>query len=50
MTLAELIRWHKSEASLYDREGYFAEKAFHDQALELLTRLAYQERERKVSA
>jgi len=50
VTLAELIRWHKGESALYDREGYFAEKAFHNQALELLTRLAYQERESKVSA
>jgi len=50
MDLSVLIRHHKTESELFDREGYFAEKAFHDQALELLTRLAYQEQERKVSA
>ena len=47
MSLTDLIRWHKAEAALYDREGYFAEQAFHEQAVEILTALSY---ESKVSA
>jgi len=43
VTLADLIRWHKSEASLYDREGYFAEQHFHESAVQVLTALAYAE-------